>query len=268
MNNLLFNIKKFLANKNTVTILGVILGILILWFAYNYRIQQAIQPQRMPYAKETIQPRTKITADMIGYTEVPPQLIMGNVVQNPNLIIGKYSNYNTLIPEGSLFFNDTIVTAADLPDSALVNIPEGYTAFNLPVDIETSYGNSIFPGNYINLYFKAINEEGKIIIGELADNIKVLAVKDSGGKNVFEDTSKDRVPSTIIFAVPEDIHLLLRKALYLKDASNVRGELIPVPNTESYTGEVDAINITNQYLKSFVELNTGYVPQDQLPSGQ
>jgi hypothetical protein len=58
MNNLLFNIKKFLANKNTVTILGVVAAILILYFGYNYRINQAIKPQRVPYAKITIQPRT------------------------------------------------------------------------------------------------------------------------------------------------------------------------------------------------------------------
>lgn len=268
MNNLLFNIKKFLANKNTVTILGILAAILVLYFGYNYRINQAVQPVSVPYAKVTIQPRTKITSEMIGRTDIPPKLVMGSIILDANLIVGKYTNYNTLIPEGSLFYKDTVVTASELPDSALIDVPEGYTPFNLPVDIESSYGNSIFPGNYINLYFKALNEQGKIMIGELAANIKVLAVKDRSGKNVFESTSDDRVPAAIIFAVPEDLHLLLRKALYLSDVSTVKAELIPVPNTESYTGEVGAVKITNQYLKTYVEVNTANVPADTLPSAE
>jgi hypothetical protein len=202
---------------------------------------------------------------MIGYTDIPPKLVMGNIVENPNIIIGKYSNYNTLIPAGSLFYTDSLVTADDLPDSALVNIPEGYTAFSLPVDVESSYGNSIFPGNYINLYLKALDANGKVMIGELIANIKVLAVKDKSGKNVFESTTENRIPSSVIFAVPEDIHLLLRKALYLSNVSNIKAELIPVPNTESYVGEVGAVKETNQYLKTFIELNTVAVPEDQLP---
>jgi hypothetical protein len=265
MNNLIFNLKKFLANKNTVTIIGVGLAIFILYFGYNYRISKAIQPKKMPYALETIQPREKITESMIGYANVPPSMVIGNYISNANYIIGKYANYNTLIPAGSLFYSDAIVAAEDLPDSAFLSIPEGNIPFNFPVDIESTYGNSIFPGNYINIYFKALNEEGKIIVGKLIENIKVLAVKDSSGKHVFENTSEERVPSSIIFAVPEELHLLLRKAMYLRNVSSISAELIPVPNTEAYISEPESIVISNQYLKTFIELNTGYVPEDDLP---
>ncbi len=265
MNNLMFNIKRFLSNKNTVTIIGVVLGVLVLYFGYNHRIEQAIRPRPMPYALTTIQPRERITESMIGYTDVPPRLIMGNIIMNPNLIIGKHANYNTIIPKGSLFFQDAITTTAELPDSSFVDIPEGYTPFNFPVNMESTYGNSIFPGNYINIYFKALNEEGKVMIGKLIKNIRVLAVKDRSGNHVFESTDKERVPSTIIFAVPEDVHLLLRKALYLGAAANIRAELIPVPNTEAYTGEVNSITVTNHYLRTYIEINTGFVPEDQLP---
>lgn len=264
MKNLMFNIRKFLTNKNTVTVLGVFLGVLVLYFGYNYRVRQAIKPRRIPYALTTIQPRQKITEDMVGYTDVPPAMIMGDVLENANLIVGKYANYNTLIPEGSMFFTDTIISLSDLPDSAFVNIPEGYVPFSLPVTVESTYGNSIFPGNYINIYFKALNEEGKIMIGKLVENIKVLAVKDSSGRHVFENTDEQRTSSNIIFAVPEELHLLLRKSIYLSNTS-VAAALIPVPNTEAYTGEVGAINIANQYLRTFIDLETAYVPEDELP---
>ena len=67
MNNLSNSLKKFLGNKNTVTILGVILCIAILWFGYNFRINQKVSLTRVPYANQTIQPRTKITNEMISF---------------------------------------------------------------------------------------------------------------------------------------------------------------------------------------------------------
>ena len=75
----------------------------------------------------------------------------------------------------------------------------------------SSYGNSIYPGNYIDIYLKAINkvEEGqqatqdKIMVGKLLKNIKVLAVKDSNGEAVFSNLDEQRTPAMVIFAVPE-----------------------------------------------------------------
>lgn len=265
MNNIIFNIKKFLTNKNTVTILGVFLGVLVLYFGYNFRVQQAVKPQRIPYALKSIQPREKITEDVIGYADIPPAMIIGNVITNANFIIGKYANYNTIIPEGSLFFTDAIISSAELPDAAFINIPEGYVPFSLPVDVESTYGNSIFPGNYINLYIKALDNEGKIMVGKLVENVKVLSVKDSSGRPVFENTEEYRASSSIIFAVPEDLHLLLRKAYYLSGVAEVGAVIIPVPNTQAYVGEVGAITITNQYLKNYIELKTSLVPEDELP---
>ena len=247
MENLWFQIKRFLQNKNTVTILGAVLVVLILYFGYNYRINQAINPVRVPYAKVTIQPRTKITEDMIGYVDVPPAMVKGKIITNQNLIVGKWSNYNTIIPFGSLFFQDSVISASELPDSAFVSIPAGYTAFNLPVDTESTYGNSIFPDNYIDLYLKAFNADGKIIFGKLVENVKVLAVKDKDGRHVFENSEEARTPSIIIFAVPEDIHLLLRKALYLSNIKEISADLVPVPTTESYSSDPESINMTSQY---------------------
>jgi hypothetical protein len=41
--------------------------------------------------------------------------------------------------------------------------------------------------------------------------------------------------------------------------------LIPVPTTESYSTDPGSIKITSQYLKTFIEVNTGYITEDQLP---
>lgn len=262
MGNLGFKIKRFFQNKNTVTIIGLLLVVAIVGFGYNYRVQKAINPiKNIPYAKDTIQPRTKITDDMIGYTNIPPAMLMGDVIKKGSDIIGKWSNYNTIIPKGSLFFKDTVVTTSELPDSALINIEDGYTAYNLSVNTETTYGNSIFPGNYIDLYFKALNADGKIIVGRLVSNIKVLAVKDKNGDHVFENSEDAKTPSIIIFAVPEEMHIMLRKASYLANVKAISAELIPVPTTESYSSEPGSITLTSQYLKSFIEVNTGFIEE-------
>lgn len=263
MGNFTFKLKKFFQNKNTVTILGVVLGVLIIYFGYVSAINRAIQPITVPYAKVPIQPRTKITDDMIGLAQVPPSMIKGKAITNANLIVGKWTGYNAYVPFGSMFYEDNIITEDRLPDSAFINIRDGFTAFNLPVNVDTTYGNSIFPDNYIDIYLKALNNEGKVFYGKLIENVKILAVKDRNGQHVFEDSEKSRVPSILLFAVPEEIHLLLRKALYLSKVELVKAELVPVPTT------VDAVSsspiIKSQELKFFIETNTGLIAEDELP---
>lgn len=265
MGNFGFKLKKFIQNKNTVTIIGTILIVAILYLGYNWRISKATTPVKVPYAKVTIQPRTQITEDMIGYMDVLPSMVNSKTITNVKYIVGKWSNYNTLIPEGSLFYNQTVISAEELPDAAFVNIQSGYVAYYLPVDTETTYGNSIYPGNYIDIYFKAINADGKVMVGKLIENVKVLAVKDRNGQHVFENSEKERTPAIIIFALPDDINLLLRKASYLRNVKNISAEIIPVPTTESYSAEPGALKLSSTYLKSFIESNTALINEDQLP---
>ena len=249
MNNFSNSLKRFFGNKNTVTIIGVLICILVLYVGYNYRIKQATTPVRVPYANQTIQPRTLITADMISYTEVLPSTLKGKYILNANLIINKYSNYNTIIPAGSMFYTDAVINERDLPDSAFGAIPEGYTVVSFPVTMASTYGNSMYPGNYINLYFKAINEDTKkLVFGKLISNIEILDVKDSSGNHVFENTSESRTPAYILFAVPEEQHVLIRKAMYL---TRISAELIPVPNTATLTEE-DTVVLDSQALAQFI----------------
>ena len=42
MGNIMISIKRFLGNKNTVTILGVIIGIAVLYFGYNIRVNRLL----------------------------------------------------------------------------------------------------------------------------------------------------------------------------------------------------------------------------------
>jgi flagella basal body P-ring formation protein FlgA len=103
MSNVVIAAKRFFQNKNVVTLIGVVVIVLILYFLYNYEIQTQVQPQNVPVAKEIIQPGTEITADMIKWIKVPAAAVSSNVVKTNSNIVGKYTNYNTEIPEGSMF---------------------------------------------------------------------------------------------------------------------------------------------------------------------
>ena len=259
MNNFIINAKRFLKNKNTVTIMGVLVIVLILFFGYRYQIDKAVSPvSNIPVAAVEIQPRTLITEDMLDYISVAPIVLQSNVIKTKASIVGQYSNYNTLIPSGSLFYEGVVVDKEDLPDAAYVELEEDEVPYNFPVSISTTYGNSIYPTNYIDIYMKAINEDGMLMVGKLMEDIEVLAVKDSAGRNVFENTSESRTPAYLIFGLSEEYNILLRKASYL---SSYSVELFPVPNGAQADLE-DATVVSSETLQNFINANT--VQNDEL----
>lgn len=261
MNNLKASMKKFFGNKNTVTIIGVILCLIILYIGYYYRISSKVKLVSVPYARETIQPRTYITKDMIGTMNVPESFLVGNYYTTDKSIIGKYSNYNTIIAKGSLFYTDLVVDEKDLPDSAFSNVPEGYTVINYPVTIASTYANSMAPGSHINIYYKSLNDAGEVMFGKFISNIEVLDVKDSSGRHVFENSDEARTPAYMLFAVPEETHLLLRKALYLKEYDV---ELLLIPNTATLSEE-QKVTVSSLQIEEFINSKTAFVSVDDLP---
>ena len=262
MNNLKASMKKFFGNKNTVTILGVILCLVILYIGYNYRINSKTELVAVPVAKQTIQPRTYITDDMIEIRNVPIELLnTSKYYTTAKSIVGKYSNYNTMIAKGSLFYTDLVVDEKNLPDSAFSGVPEGYTVINYPVTIATTYANSMAPGSHINIYYKSLNDDGEVMFGKFISNIEVLDVKDSSGRHVFENSDEARTPAYMLFAVPEETHLLLRKALYLTDYDV---ELLLIPNTATLS-EDQKVTVSSLQIEEFINSKTAFVSVDDLP---
>lgn len=261
MNNMIIALKRFFQNKNTVTILGVLLVVLVLFFGYRYQINNAVSPvSGIPIAATTIQPRTKITSDMLDYIDVAPVVLQKNLVYtSSNGVVGKYTGVNTIIPEGSMFYKSALTTESELPDAAFIDLEDGQIPYNFPVTMDTTYGNSIFPGNYIDIYMKAYNESGQLMVGKLIENVKVLAVKDSSGQHVFENSEEARTPAFLIFGVVDEINILLRKASYMGSYSS---ELFPVPHGAVVSEKPGETFVTSQTLKDFINANT--VPNDEI----
>ena len=268
MNNLVVGLKKFLTNKNTVTVVGVILAIVVLYVGYNMRINQAITPVTVPYALEEINPSTQITEDMVGTKEIPGSMVDDTIITNSADVIDMYANGDSVIPEGSLFYTRCVVSRDQLPDSIILNYPKGYVLYNLDVDMASTYSNSIYPDNYIDIYLKVQNAEGnengviaedRIMVGKLLSNVKVLAVFDSSGNNVFANLDEKTTPAQIIFAVPEEYHILLRKASFLRAYES---EIIPVPTAESLEDEPGDVELSSEDLRNFINNVTAMTEED------
>ena len=253
-------ISRMVKSKGFVTALCGVLAVVVLLVGYNIRINNATKPVQLPVAKYTISPKTRITEEMIEYRSVPRGALNAEYYSNKNQIINKYSKVNAIIPAGSMFYTELLTEKDDLPDSALYDVPEGETLYYLTVNMLTSYTNSILPNNYVDIYVST-KDNGKALVGKLLQNVKILAVKTSDGKNVFEGGDESRVPYVIIFSLPEELHLLLRKINAINNYSiaNENGgfsriDIIPVPTNVNINNRDNEIvsEVSSQYLREYV----------------
>lgn len=247
MGNLVTTLKKFFTNKNTVTILGVIAGIIVLWVFYNIRVNQAINPTKVPIATRNIKATEEITKDDFEFVEVNSNLLRkANVITNTSQLIGYYIKEGTSIPEGGMFYTAQVVEKDELNNSVTDKIPDGYTLYQLAVTNDTTFANSIYPGDRIDLYLEA-TVDNKIVYGCFIESIEVIAVRDASGQNVF-DSSESRTPAWLLFAVPNDMYKLLFSV------GSISGmKLYPVPRNKLYTTEAGETHYSSEELVDLVE---------------
>ena len=261
-NNVGMSIKKFITNKNTVTIICVIAIVLILYIFYNWRIKQMTDPIIVPYAIETLKPGTQITSDKVGRLSVPKSALKGTIIIDASRVLNKYVNADSIIPEGSLFYSRSVVEKSQLPGVENLEYQEGYVLVNFPVNMETTYGNLIYPGEYVDLYLKIMYsgenlseaDSNKLTVGKLLSDVKILKVIDADGNNVFADIENKGTTSQIIFAVPSEYNILLRKAMYLRSYEST---IIPVP-IKINSDETPTPTVSSNELVNFINRVTAW----------
>lgn len=247
MNNLVAKIKTLFLNRNTVTILAVIAGVIALWFVYSMTLDKAVKPQRVPVAAKTIIAGTIITKDDIEYVEVNSDVLKkASVVVNPAQLVSYYVNNNTSITKGAMFYKDQVVEKSKLVNRDLEIIPEGYRQYWLQVDNATTYANSIYPGDKIDLWLKT-EVNNKYVYEEFISNIEVISVKDSKGSNVFDGT-EGKNPAWLSFAVDTTMYEYLKKIEYLSGMV-----LYPVPINKNNEEENAKTEITNTRLVTVID---------------
>ena len=268
-------IKGLVKSKSFVTAVCAILVVAVLIIGYNLRIRSATQPVKVPVATRRLSAKHLITEEDVRYVDIPSGALSADYYSRVEYVVGKYVNYDTTVQEGSLFYRGAIVSREELPDEALYNIPDGETIYYLTVNMLTSFTNSILPGRYIDIYMST-KEDNKALVGKLLENVRVLQVKTSDGKNVFDNSEDSRVPYVIIFSLPEDQHLLMRDINAINNYSISSGssgfariEIIPIPTTAFFKDGDKAIQstVSSQYLKDYVLNLAAVIPEDiKVPS--
>lgn len=253
--NVKVNIKRFLSNPNTMTFLLVIVLIVVVYFIYNSLVNRAVSPVTLPYTTKLLSEETEITGDVVSTVKLSGTFVTSSgegLIQNRGQILGKYVAQGYQIPQNSFFYKSAITNEENTNKGIAENIPDGYTTFQLEVDFHKTYGCSIMPGNYIDLYFKAKSDDGKKIIYDLfIKSIRVEAVLDKDGNNVFTHTKEDEEPKPdqLIFAVPNDYKELLETATLIPSNSI---ELIPVPRNAGYSENPEDTSIANEAIAEFI----------------
>ena len=245
--------KKLLKNKSMVTIISLSLCLVILFFAYRYRVNNAISAIPVPIATKTLNGRDPITEKDYKIVKVAASMITNNVITNTSyLSSNKYVNYNTMIPEGSMFYTNAVVDWKSMPDSTWAEIENNNTIFSLSVDAKSTFGNSIYPGDTIDLYYQGTSNN-QLFIGKLIEGIKVLAVKDENGQHIFKKSSNQRSAKALIFSVPEELHSLLRRAGCVNEGG---GKLFPVPRNATYSAEEERAVVASDFIKNYINERT------------
>lgn len=249
MGNIGTTFKKFLSNKNTVTFLCIVAGLLVLYIGYNYRIKQAINPVSVPYAKVAIDSRTKITAEMVGTTQVPYSLLKTakTLVTKASNVIGQYSSYSTNIPKNSFFYTGSVMSEEEMPDYAFMNMSNDYTVFSLKVNMASTLANKIYPKTKIDLFVKMKDDNGSVVFGKLIESITVKAVKDSKGNALLENGDADATPSALLFEVDNSMFDLLSKTSHISGV-----DIIPVPRNKTYTAENNSTSVSSETIKNLI----------------
>ena len=245
--NVINKIKQMLLNRNTVTILGVLAGVIALWFAYTVTLDKAVKPQRVPIAAKDIPAGTLITKDDIEYVDINKDVLKkSKIITSASQLINYYVTNNTAISKGAMFYSSQVVTKDKLIERDLELIPENYKIYWLSVDNTTTYANSIYPGDKIDLWLLTkVND--KYVYEQFISNIEVLSVKDSKGQNVF-DVNSGRTPAVLAFAVPNDIFIYLSKVGFLSGM-----KLYPVPINKNNADKDAKTEITNQDLQTLID---------------
>ena len=188
-----------------------------------------------------------ITKDDIEYVDINKDVLKkAKIITSASQLINYYVTNNTAISKGAMFYSSQVVTKDKLIERDLELIPENYKIYWLSVDNTTTYANSIYPGDKIDLWLLTkVND--KYVYEQFISNIEVLSVKDSRGQNVF-DVNSGRTPAVLAFAVPNDMFVYLSKVEFLSGM-----KLYPVPINKNNTDKDAKTEITNQDLQTLID---------------
>ncbi len=162
-------------------------------------------------------------------------------------IIGKYTDIQGKIPAGSLFYKSMLFDVNDLPDSPILQLKEEQVAFTLLTDVLSLSGNSIVSGQRVNLYGSINLGQNKFIEDLIAENVRVISIKDSKGYNL-DHPSSNKIPFSITLAIHKDSLKYLSLLLKI-------GKIDLYANSMAYDFQNEATLNTDSIIINYIDEN-------------
>lgn len=251
VDNIKVNLSRILKNQNTLTFVLVIALIVVVYFVYSGVVNQSVQPVSIPYSTALLREKKEITNDVISVVKISGSFVAATgkeIIQNKGQLLEKYVNVGYQIPQNSFFYKSAVTTIENTNKTGFEDMPDDYTPFSLDVDFDKTYGCSIMPGNYIDLFLKT-EIDRKVVYELFIKSIRVEQVVDKDGNNVFTNTEDDKQPQPkyLRFTVPTEYKELLEMAMMISGV-----ELYPVPRNAGYSENPENTVLANESLRAYI----------------
>lgn len=200
-----------MSSKKSKIGFSLIIVLIVNFLVFKIAVKKEVNLTRVPVAKETIYPRTKISKEDLMYVEVPKVSINDFVVVDEENIINKYSDIQTTIPKQSLFYKEVLFEEKDLPDYPSILLNENQVVYNLNSDLVKMSGNSIVVGQKVDVYTTLNKRNETPIVDLLVSSVRIVGVKDKKGYDVTHPDSS-KIPYIVLLALDKDIMPIVRTA--------------------------------------------------------
>ncbi len=264
-------LRSIASNKKALGGLIIIVVTIVIWVVYNNLVSTGKNPGTVYIAKKALYPGDIITAESIGRANVSKKFLSKlDVVKQGDY--GKIVSGDYCIKEGYSIPNNGLVYLDALTSENCNNLYEDeefdgtYYIYHLSVNNTLSYGNSILPGSYIDLYLRieANSRAGnnRMVFQNFIKHIKVYKVMNKG-KDVFAQDPYD-IPTHLWFKVVKEDWEVLKS---IEKLSGYGFRLVPIPRGASYSEKFqnEGENIKSeefsrlkQYVDSVSMMNTDY----------
>jgi len=189
-----------LKNKKIKGIMILATIILLNIAVFNIVLQRSLDLVEIPIAKNTIHQRIPLTASDITTKKVPRAYIDEFVIEEIDQIIGKVVSFQTTIYKGMPFYYHALEDGHTTLDAPLLQLKQGQGAVAIAVDLIKSSGNTLLPGQYVDLILTIALKNQPVIVDTMFSSVRVLAVKDRYGLDM-SDPKSQKVPHVILLAL-------------------------------------------------------------------
>ena len=163
---------------------------------------------------ETLKPRSMIESRHLSVVSMPKNTIPSNIYTDESDVVGKFVSFDASLYRGMFLFIDAIESIEGVQDAPLLRLKEGQVAVSIGVDVIKSIGNTLLPGQYVDVVHTFTIRNKNPIVDTIFKDVRVLAIKDRYGLDM-SDSKSQKVPHVILLAInhqdANDFYLALRK---------------------------------------------------------